>query len=138
MRSPQLPDYGCLARWPEDGVDFAFPADLSQIQQLFPSQRVFRRESFDGSYYQCRYGDIHFRLRPCLWQPIRYEGIDIGDEVETTGVGMARELCVAVIEEMFFSPRERLIVYQLSRAGMTLPNVFLQSQLRLIKSKDRI
>ena len=86
-----------IPRWREDGFGFIHPADVNTATQLFPSERVLRRFSFDGTYYHCDYGAIQFRLRPCLWLPVRAEGIDVGDEVETIGVEMVRELYIATV-----------------------------------------
>ena len=57
MLSPPLPDYGCIARWPEDGQGFIHPDDVAVTNKLIPSERVLRRDHFDGSYYHVRYGD---------------------------------------------------------------------------------
>ena len=138
MRWPQLPDYGCIARWPENGAGFIHPADVPAATQLFPSHRVFRRNLFDGTYYHCTYGGTRFRLRPCLWLPIRPDGIDIGDEVETTGVGMTRELFVATVADMFFTRRKRCIQYRLRKCDSTIPTLFAASDLRLMKEKSRV
>lgn len=138
MKWPQLPDYGCIHRWPENGCGFIHSADVPVAKQLFPSDRVFRRDAFDGTYYQCTYGRTQFRLRPCLWLPIRWDGIDVGDEVETTGVGMARELFVATVSDMIYAHRKRCILYRLRRCDSTIPTLFTASDLRLLADKSKV
>lgn len=138
MMWPQLPDYGCIARWPQDGFDFIHPDDTEKVRQLFPSNRVFRRERFDGRFYHCRYGEIEFRLQSCLWIPVSHEGFDLGDRVETTGVGMVRELFVGTIANMYFAQGEDGITYRLRRGTMQHSQTFSASMMRLLKDKKEI
>ena len=67
-------------------------------------------------YYHYRYGAARFRLRPCMWRSVRSDGIDIGDMVETTGVGFERELFVAQVWGMHFVTRKGCILYRLRRS----------------------
>lgn len=138
MMWPQLPDYGCLARWPQDGSGFIHPADVQTVRRLFPSKRVFRRDTFDGEFYLCSYGELSFRLRPCLWLPVRNDGLDIGDRVETTGVGMVHDLFVGTIISMHFVRREDCIMYGLQRGNMLHTHPYRASSLRLLADKIRI
>lgn len=138
MLSPKLPDYGCIARWPEDGQGFIHPDDVATVNKIIPSERILRRDFFDGTYYHVRYGEIRFRLRPCLWLPVRTEGIDIGDQVETVGVGMERELFVAQVAGMYFVRRKGRILYRLARAGKMLPKLVLADHLRLLTEKEKV
>lgn len=138
MKWPQLPDYGCIARWPQDGSNFIHLDDVQTVRRLFPSERVFRRDTFDGVFYHCSYGELSFRLRPCLWLPIKNEGFDIGDRVETIGVGMVHDLFIGTITSMHFSRRERCITYQLHRGNMQHAQRFTASDLRLLCEKTRI
>ena len=138
MLSPQLPDYGCIARWPEDGQGFIHPHDVSNANRIIPSERVLRREYFDGVFYHVRYGDIWFRLQPCLWLPVQSEGIDIGDQVETLGVGMERELFVAEVVGMYFVRRKGRILYRLAKNGKMVKKLYLNDELRLITDKSSL
>ena len=56
MEWPILPDYGCIHRWPQDGQGFIHPDDVPVATRCFPSERVFRRDRFDGTYYHYSYG----------------------------------------------------------------------------------
>ena len=40
------------------------PEDVVIARRCFPSERVFRRDLFDGVYYHFTYGRTRFRLRP--------------------------------------------------------------------------
>lgn len=127
-----------MDHWPEDGTQFIHVDDVLAARKCIPSTRVFRRDKFDGEFYHCVYGGIHFRIRPSLWQTVASEGFDIGDEVETIGVGMQRELFVGKIASMEFSQSKRQIVYQLERRQVILPRQFQASELRLLVDKTRI
>ena len=123
MQWPQLPDYGCISRWPEDGQAFIHPDDVPVATRCIPSARVLRRDYFDGVYYHYRYGSVRFRLRPTMWLKVKSDGIDIGDLVETTGIGMERELFVAQVWGMYFVSRKGCILYRLRRADTKVPQL---------------
>lgn len=137
IKHPRLPDYGCILRWPEDGTGFIHPEDIEAAKRCMLNRRVFRRDEFRGGFYYCSYGEVRFRLRSCLWFPLRGEGLDIGDYVETVGVGMVRDLLIARIEEMHFDHRSRCIRYRLQRRGKLIHNRFLASDLRLLGAKQQ-
>jgi hypothetical protein len=132
---PQLPDYGCIPRWPENGYEFIHPDDVAIASRCFPSERVFRRFRFDGDFYHYSYGEIQFRLRPSMWLRVKSEGIDIGDAVETVGASLERELFVAEIWGMYYVRRKGRILYRLRRGTTTVPKLFAASQLRLLTNK---
>ena len=119
--SPQLPDYGCFLRWPEDGQGFIHPEDVAIVSRCLPSGRVFRRDSFDGVYYHFSYGRVRMRLRPCMWLKVATDGIDVGDKVETIGVGLEREQFVAEVLGMYFVTRKGCILYRLRRGDSIVP-----------------
>ncbi len=135
MDWPRLPDYGCIPRWPQDGTDFIHCDDVSVAQRCFPSERVFRRDTFDGEYYHYRYGHVRFRLRPSMWLPVLGEGFNIGDSVETIGVGMGQELFVAKIWGMHFVRRKGCILYRLWRRDAVVPKLFHAAQIRSLVNK---
>ncbi len=134
----QFPQYGCFPRWPEDGQAFIHPDDVSVALRCLPSERVMRRDSFDGAYYHYCYGKIRFRLRPCLWLSVKAEGIDIGDGVETIGVGMERDLFVATVWGMHFVRRKGRILYRLRRGDSIVPRLYARHQFRLLNDKATV
>ena len=138
MQWPVLPDYGCIVRWPPDGHDFIHPEDVAIATRCFPSERVLKRVSFDGTYYHYQYGSASFRLQPVMWISIKPEGIAIGDLVEVTGVGMERERFVAQVWGMHFVRRKGRIVYRLRRAGQMIPHLYLCDHLNLLTNKSTI
>tara|TARA_R110002049_G_scaffold72490_6_gene187368 strand:- start:49713 stop:50201 length:489 start_codon:yes stop_codon:yes gene_type:complete len=138
MLSPPLPDYGCIARWPQDGQGFIHPDDVAIANKLIPSERILRRDHFDGTYYHVRYGRFRVRLKPCLWLPVTDEGIDIGDQVETIGVGMERELFVAEVAGMYYVRRKGRILYRLAKNGKLVPRLYLHEQMRLLTDKSKL
>ncbi len=138
MDWPILPDYGCIVRWPQDGQAFIHPDDVAIATRCFPSERVLRRDRFDGVYYHFRYGPLRFRLRPCMWLTVDSDGIDIGDTVETTGPSMERELFVAQVWGMYYVRRKGCILYRLKRGDTKIPKLMPASQLRLLTEKQTV
>ncbi|SRR6056297_53195 len=138
MLKQQYPQYGIFAHWPQDGQGFVHPDDVAVVRRCIPSERVMRRDSFDGTYYHYRYGSLRFRLRPCLWLKIHSDGIDIGDRVETIGLGMERELFVAEVCGMHFARRKGCIVYRLRRGDKAVPNLYTADQMRLLTIKPSV
>lgn len=134
----EFPQYGLLPRWPENGNEFIHPDDVPLVSRLIPSERVLRRDSFDGTYYHYRYGEFVFRMRPCLWLTIKAEGLDLGDEVETIGLGMERELFIGVITGMYYVRRKGRILYRLRKSDQTMKQLFVREHLRLLKDKRRV
>lgn len=135
MEWPILPDYGCIHRWPQDGQAFIHPDDVPIATRCFPSERVFRRDRFDGTYYHYSYGKIRFRLRPSMWLKVDSDGIDIGDAIETTGLSLERELFVAQVWGMYYIRRKGCILYRLRRGDSTVPQLYPASHLRLLTDK---
>ena len=138
MQWPPLPDYGCFPRWPADDESFIHADDRTVALRCLPSYRVLRREKFDGTYYHYSYGQLSFRLTPVMWLPVRYEGIDIGDEVETVGVSLERELFVGSVWGMYFVSRKGCILYRLKRGDLAVPRLYPAKSLRLLHDKSTI
>lgn len=138
MDWPPLPDYGIIARWPSDGQGFIHPDDVAIATRCLPSERVLRRDRFDGVYYHYSYGSLRFRLRPTMWLQVQSDGIDVGDQVETTGLAMERELFVAHVWGMYFVRRKGRILYRLKRGDNKIPRLYAAHQLRLISEKANL
>ena len=138
MQWPILPDYGCILRWPSDGVEFIHPEDREVALRCFPSERVFRREKFDGEYYHYRYGEVSFRLKPVMWLKVREEGIDVGDQVETIGLGLERERFVAQVWGIYYLRRKGRIVYRLKRGDQQFANLYTSDELKLLTDKSKV
>jgi hypothetical protein len=135
---PELPDYGTFPRWPADGTAWIHPDDRATVMHLIPGERVFRRERFDGTFYHYRYGDLRFRLKPCMWLPLSNEGIDIGDLVETIGLGMERELYVGTVAEAIYSESEGRCLYRLARAGSLDDRFYGREDLQVLTDKTKL
>lgn len=135
--APVFPDYGVFLRSPADGSNWIHPDDHEIVAGMVPSKRVFCRFLYENGFYHFRYGDIVFRLRPCLWLPLRGEGFDLGDRVETTGVGLSQELFVSEITGMFFNDSAGEICYQLARTP-TSGKLYSAEHLRLLSDKTKL
>ena len=138
MDWPPLPDYGCIPRWPQNGQGFIHPDDVPTATRCFPSERVFRRDRFDGVYYHYSYGSVRFRLRPSMWLKVDSDGIDVGDQVETVGAALERELFVAEVWGMYFVQRKGCILYRLRRGENHVPRLYTAKNLRLLKDKRKV
>lgn len=139
VRWPPLPDYGCFFRWPADDASFIHPSDVAVVTKLIPGERVLRRFHFDDTFYHYSYGRYRFRLRPAMWTAVKHEGLDIGDEVETTGLGLERERFVARIWGMHFSRRHGQILYRLrSGDGSAVDRLYAREHLLTLTEKRRV
>lgn len=138
MQWPPLPDFGIIPRWPIDGDDFIHPDDHDAATKCFPSERVLRRESFNGTYYQYSYGKLRFRLKPIMWLKVDHEGIDMGDQVETIGLGLERELFVASVWGMHYVRRKGCIAYRLRRGDQRVPKLYTRDQLKVLTDKETV
>ena len=138
MQWPVLPDYGCIFRWPQDGVEFIHPDDREVALRCFPSERVFRREKFDGEYYHYCYGEVNFRLKPVMWLKVKEEGFDVGDQVETVGVGLERDRFVAQIWGVYYLRRKGRLVYRLRRGDQEVPHLYTSDELKQLTDKSKV
>ncbi len=135
---PELPDYGTFPRWPGNGNEWIHPDDIEVVMDLIPGDKVFRRDQFDGTYYHYRYGDIRFRLQPCMWLPLENEGIDIGDLVETKGIGLERELYVGTVVDAIYSESEGACLYRLARQATTDDRLYTAHDLQVLTQKIQL
>jgi hypothetical protein len=117
---PELPDCGVYLAWPEEGADWIHPDDLAAAEELIPSNRIFRRISFDGTYYLLRYGDRALRVKPTMWLRVQDEGIWIGDQVEIKGDFLSNEPSIAIVVDSRFDAGTGLIAYTLIQRDMIL------------------
>ncbi len=135
MVRPQFPDYGVFLQWPYAGTDWIHPEDVAAAERLIPSNRVFRRVAFEPPYYHYWYGDTRLRLKPAMWLAVAGEGFDVGDPVETIGLGKEEELFIGEIIERRYDRRRQTIYYRLRRGNQRLPRRFAAKNLRLLIEK---
>lgn len=126
---PEMPDYGVYLNWPEEGTHWIHPEDVELVEKLIPSERVFRREAFDGEYYHLSYGDLKLRVKPSLWTTVRGEGFDVGDHVEIHSRFGNNTPLVGAIHDMHYSQTEQRIVYQIIDREFELPKNFYAEDL---------
>ncbi|MEI8212015.1 MAG: hypothetical protein WCI02_07690 [Planctomycetota bacterium] len=121
---PTLPDLGVFLAWPERGLAAFHPDDAELAQTLIPSDRVFERTAFDGTYYRIQYGSIALRIQPSMWLSVRDEGLRIGDQVEVRSRMLQNDPCIASIMEMRYASSKGVILYTLSQSEMPNPKLF--------------
>jgi hypothetical protein len=73
-----------------------------------------------------------------MWLRVAAEGFDIGDVVETVGIGLEQELFIAEIVGMYYVPRKGCLAYRLKRSGRLMPGIFLSKQMRSVKDKATV
>jgi hypothetical protein len=130
---PPLPDMGVYLTWPEKGLDAIHPDDRTLAEELIPSDRVFLRTAFDGTYYTVEYGNQTVRIKPSLWLQVKDEGFRIGDQVEVPSRMMQNDPMIAVILEMRFSQDKGIIHYTLHHNEMPVEYPFAAEDLIQLK-----
>ena len=132
------PDCGVFLTWPESGEDAFHPEDLKLAQEWIPSDRVFLRPHFDGTYYHLHYGEQSLRIKPSMWLPIADEGFRIGDRVEVPSQLMKNDPMVATIIEMRFAQSQSVIKYTLLNHEMPTPRTYLAEELTLLSQRHEL
>ncbi len=132
---PELPDCGVYLTWPQAGVEWIHPEDIHLAEELIPSGRVFRRVSFDGTYYRLEYGDRVLRVKPTMWSKVHEEGFWIGDQVEIKGDFLTNEPSIAAITEARFDAATGMIAYTLIQRDMMLDKNLHADELRCLTKR---
>ena len=99
---------------------------------------MFRREKFDGEYYHYCYGEVNFRLKPVMWLKVKEEGFDVGDQVETVGVGLERDRFVAQIWGVYYLRRKGRLVYRLRRGDQEVPHLYTSDEIKQLTDKSKV
>ncbi|XZE33507.1 DUF6960 family protein [Pirellulaceae bacterium SH501] len=135
---PELPDCGVYLNWPSDGTDWIHPDDIALVEHWIPSDRVFRRIGFDGTYYQIQYGDSVARVKPTLWLKVADEGFHIGDQVEVKSIELEREPIIARIQEIRYDAALGSIHYQLEHRELPLARRYLAEELHQLTRRPEL
>lgn len=135
---PLLPDMGVYLTWPEQGLLAIHPDDRAIAEELIPSDRVFRRTAFDGTYYTAEFGDRTIRIKPSLWLQVKDEGLKIGDQVEVPSRMMQADPLIGVIIDMRYCQDQSCIRYGLLHGDMPLDYTFLADELILLTSHTHL
>jgi hypothetical protein len=122
---PTMPDCGVYLVWPSDGVDWIHPDDVEKASSWIPSNRVFRRTQFDGTFYELHYGDQRIRVKPTLWHRVPDEGFSVGERVEILGRFLENEPCLGRILEIRFDKPSNRILYTIESRELPLPRPFV-------------
>jgi len=135
---PELPDYGVYLQWPQEEVTWIHPDDVKIVESLIPSDRVFCRESFDGTYYHLRYGDILIRVLPSMWHTLPGESFHIGDQVEIQSRNDQNLPGVGIISEIRYAQEQQRIQYTVLQREFPLPTHFLAEDLVNLTSHQEL
>ena len=73
-----------------------------------------------------------------MWLKVDYEGIDIGDQVETVGIGLERERFVATVWGIHYVRRKGRMAYRLRRGDQVAPRLYTRDQLKLLTDKQTV
>jgi hypothetical protein len=135
---PEMPDCGVYRFWPEAGYAWIHPDDVAVAESWIPSDRVFRRHSFDGVYYRLQYGDVAIRVKPTLWIRVPDEHLWVGDQVEILGDFRTNEPSIASISEVRYDQLLQRIVYTLVQRGIVLDRPYVLEELRGLTSRPQL
>ncbi len=135
---PEMPDCGVYLVWPCDGVEWIHPDDVSLVESWIPSTRVFRRHSFDGTYYRLQYGEQSVRVKPSMWRRVEDEGLSVGDRVEILSHFQENEPGLGIISEMRFDKSSSRILYTVVSRELPLPRAFVATDLVLLTRKPQL
>lgn len=123
-------EYGVYLWWPHKGTQWIHPHDVPKAEEFVPGSRVLRRSDLDRTYSLLAYGDLTFRVRPAMWQPVDYEGYDIGDLIEVKSNFGIREPFIAEIEEMLWNLNTKRIEYMVRRGGRNTLRSYLSEEIQ--------
>jgi len=132
---PELPDCGVYLTWPQPGVEWIHPDDISLAETLIPSGRVFHRVAFDGIYYRLEYGDQVLRVKPTMWSKVRDEGFWIGDQVEIKGDFLTNEPSIAIVTDALYDAATGIISYGLMQRDMHLDKHYRADELKCLTKR---
>ncbi|AMV32286.1 hypothetical protein VN12_09195 [Pirellula sp. SH-Sr6A] len=135
---PELPDSGVYLNWPSEGTDWIHPDDVAVVEHWIPSDRVFHRIGFDGTYYQLQYGDAAVRVKPTLWLKVNDEGFRIGDQVEVKGIELEREPIIARILEIRYDAALGSIYYLLEHRELPLARRYRAEEMNLLTRRSEL
>lgn len=135
---PELPDCGVYLQWPEEGTDWIHPEDVELVRSWIPSNRIFFRYGFDGTYYQLSYGERTVRVKPTLWLKLEDDGLRIGDSVEVLSVNLEREPMVATILTKRYEVETQKIGYTLLHRELPLDRTYYADELRLLTLRHEL
>jgi hypothetical protein len=135
---PELPDCGVYLNWPAEGTDWIHPEDVSVVERWVPSDRVFRRIGFDGTYYHLQYGDTVARVKPTLWLKIIDEGFQIGDQVEVKSIELEREPIIARILEIRYDAALGSVYYLLEHRELPLARRYRGEELHQLTRRPEL
>lgn len=127
---PELPDWGVYLRWPQEGQQWIHEDDLEQALQMVPSDRVFCRYRWDGSFYWLKYGPAKIRVRPTLWLTVGNVDLSIGQQVEVLFRFGDNDPGIFELAEIRYLPRHGQVIYQVRRGDLLLAHEFSRSDLR--------
>ena len=133
-----MPDCGVYLVWPQDGVEWIHPDDMSLVEAWIPSTRVFRRHGFDGEYYRLQYGEQRVRVKPSMWRRVDDEGFSVGDHVEILSHFHENEPGLGIINEMRFEKSSNRILYSIESRELPLPRSFVATDLVLLTRRPKL
>jgi hypothetical protein len=133
-----MPDCGVYLMWPSEGSSWIHPEDIETANGWIPSTRVFRRHSFDGTYYRLQYGQQSIRVRPTLWLRVPDEGHSVGDRVEIKSCFQWNDPGLAEIVEIRWDKPLGRIVYTLQSRDLIHARPFLSEDFASLEKRPTL
>ncbi len=127
---PDLPDWGVYLSWPEAGESWIHSEDVALAKHLVPSQRIFRRSAWDGSYYWLHYGELRLRVKPTMWVRVAQVDLDVGCQVEVLSRHGKNEAGIFRVGDILWEPHDGRVAFYLLRDNLPLKRSFSRQDLR--------
>ena len=127
---PSLPDWGAYLRWPANDTAWIHSEDLDTATELLPSNRVLKREKWDGEFYWLSYGDKKLRVRPSLWTRVPDIDLEVGEQVELLHRQGENDPGIFHIHEIMFCEVRNVLEFYLRRDELVLERAFLRIDLQ--------
>ncbi len=136
---PKLPDWGVFLNWPQKGLDWIHPDDVSVVKAMIPGQRVFKRSAWDESYYTFVYGEAAIRLKPTLWLRLEQRlDLEVGQQVELLARLGRNDPGVFRVAEILWDAERGCVTFCLKRDGLVLPRPFTRQDLRPVHVRHHL
>lgn len=123
-------EYGLYNWWPksvrpdetmdEDLDSMIHPKDIQLANEVNPIGKVFIKTGTEDNYIVIEFGEHRLRVTPDNWEPIKGDGLKVGDKVKVLSSNGKNTPKFGNIISMSWHYKNKCIVYNLSEKGKRL------------------